>query len=103
MSSLEDFQFDLSFEHSLFRTKSENSVHDTVIDHNFIQFFESKKNTIHTNLDQHVLNTFHELEALTSTLIRHIDEAYFQQSVELASLTVATSEHSTLPSEIIKL
>ena len=46
LSSIQDIQFDLSFEHSLFHTKSENSVHDIVIDPNFIQFIESKKDTI---------------------------------------------------------
>ena len=87
--------------HSLFRTKSETLVHDTVIDPTFIQFVESNKNTIHLDLDQHVLDTFDKLEVLTSTLIRQIDKAYFQQSVELAALTAATPKHSTVSSEII--
>lgn len=76
----------------MFRTKSENSIHDTVTNPNFIQFIESKKVPIHLDLDQHVLGTFEKLEALTSTFIRHIDEAYLQQSVELAALIAATPE-----------
>jgi len=41
-----------------------------------------------------VLGTFGKLEALTSTLISHIDDAYLQQSVELAALATAASEIS---------
>ncbi len=78
LSNLEDLQFDLSFEHSLFRAKSETSIHDIVIDPAFIQIIESKKTTIHPDLYQHVLDTFDKLDSLTSILIRHIDEAYFQ-------------------------
>ena len=101
LSSLEDIQFDLSFEISLFHTKSKNSIHDTVIDPNFIQFIESKKVRIHLDLDQHVLDTFDKLEDLTSTLIRHIDEAYLQQSVELAILITVTPEISTESSKTV--
>jgi len=96
LSSLEDIQFDLSFELSLFRTKSENSIHDTVINPNFLQFIESKRVPIHLDLDQHVLDTFDKLEALTLTLISHIDEAYIQQSMELAALTAITPKISTV-------
>ena len=76
----------------MFRTKSENSIHETVIDPNFIQFIESKKVPIHPDLDKLVLDTFEKLEAFTSTLISHIDNAYLQQLVELAALTAAASE-----------
>lgn len=62
----------------MFHTKFENSVYDTVIDPNFIKFIESKKATILPDLDQHVLDTFDKFDELTSTLIRHMDEAYFQ-------------------------
>lgn len=58
LSSLKDIQFDLSFEISFFRTKFENSIHDTVIDPNFIQFIESKRVAMHPDLYQNVLNTF---------------------------------------------
>ena len=82
LSSIHDIQFDLSFESSLFRTKSENSIYDIVIDPNFIQFIEAKKETIQLDLDQQVLDTFDKLDVLTSTLIKDIEEAYFKQSVE---------------------
>ena len=95
LSSLEDIQFDLSFELSLFRTQLENSIHETVIDPNFIQFIESKKVPIHQDLDKLVLDTLDKLEALTSTLISHIDDAYIQQPIELVSLIVVASELST--------
>ena len=84
----------MSFELSLFITKSENSIHETIIDPNFIQFIESKRVPIHPDLDQLVLTTFDRLEALTSTLISHIDDTYLQKLVELASLIAAASELS---------
>ena len=101
LSNLEDLQFDLSFENPLFRTKSETLVCDTVIDPTFIHFIESKKNIIRLDLDQHVLDTFDKLDVLTSNLIRHIDEAYLQQPVELAALIAATPKPSTIPSESV--
>ena len=63
-----------------------------MLDPNFIQLIESKKVPIHPDLDKFSLDTFDKLESLTSTLISHIYDAYLQQSVELASLTVTTSE-----------
>ena len=99
LSSLEDIEFDLSFEHSLFRTKYENSIYDSVIDPNFIQFIEQNKETIQLELDQQVLETFDKLDSVTATLIKDIDEAYFQHYVELASLTAFTPKFSTIPSE----
>ena len=98
LSSLQDIEFDLSFEHSFFRTKSENSIYDNVIDLNFIQFIKTKKETISLDSNQKALNTFDELDALTSNLIKDIDEAFFQQSVELVALVAATPKHSTVPS-----
>ena len=50
---------------------------------------------MHPNLDKLVFDNFEKLEALTSTLISHIDDAYLQQSVELAALTAVASEIST--------
>lgn len=55
---------------------------------------KSKNVPIHPDLDKLVLDTFDKLEALTSTLIIHIDDAYLQQSVELVALTTTTSELS---------
>ena len=95
LSTLEEIPFDFSFDLSLFRTKLENTIHVTVLDPNFIQFIESKKVPIHPYLDKFVLGTFDKLEALTSTLISHIDDAYLQQSVELATPIVVSFEIST--------
>lgn len=66
-----------------------------MLDHEFIQLIESKRLIIHPDLDRFVLETFDKLEALTSTLISHIHDAYLQQSVELAALTATASEIST--------
>jgi len=38
---------------------------------------------IHPDLDQLVLDTFDKLEALTSTLINHIGDAYLQKSSKI--------------------
>ena len=63
-----------------------------MLDPNLIQFIESKKVPIHSGLDKFVLDTFDKLEALTSTLISHINDAYLQKLVQLASLIVTASE-----------
>ena len=42
-STLEEIIFDLSFDLSLFRTKSENEIDETMLDPNFIQLIESKR------------------------------------------------------------
>ena len=47
---------------------------------------------IHPHSDKFILDTFDKLQDLTSTLISHIDDAYIQQYVELASLTAAAFE-----------
>ena len=85
----------------MFRTKSESSIYDSVIDPNFIQFIKEKKETIQLDTDQQVLETFDKLDALTATLIKDIDEAYFQHSVELASLSAYTPKPSTIHSESV--
>jgi len=93
LSTLEEIPFDLSFDLSLFRTKLENATHETMLDPNFIQFIDSKKVPIHPDLDKFVLDTFDKLEALTSTLIIHIDNSYPQQSVELVVVLITKVYH----------
>ena len=87
----------------MFRNKLENSIHETIVDPTFIQFIESKKVPIHPDLDQLVLDTFDKLEALTSTLINHINNVYLQQLVELAAITAAAFEISTESSKTVNI
>ena len=72
-----------------------------MLDPNFIQFIASKKVSIHPDLDKLVLDAFDKLEALTSTLISHIDDSYLQQSVELDALTAAASKISLQSSNTV--
>ena len=44
--SLNDIDFDLKFEYSLFKTKSETDLKNTVIDPVFISFFNAKQKNI---------------------------------------------------------
>lgn len=72
-----------------------------MVDPNFIQFIDSRKVPIHADLYKLVLDTFYNLEALTFTLISHIDNSYLQQSVELATLTDVASKISAQSSNIV--
>ena len=40
LSTLEEIPFDLSFDLSLLRSKSENAIHETVLDPEFVQLIE---------------------------------------------------------------
>ena len=99
LPSLQDIEFDLAFEQNFFRTKSKSNIHNSVIDPNFIQFIETKKEAISLDSDQQALEPFDKLDALTATLIKDIDEAYFQHSVELDALSDYTPNNSTIPSK----
>lgn len=80
----------------MFRTKFESSIYDSVIDPNFISFIKTKKETISLDSNQKALEPFDKLEALTTTLINDIDEAFFQCSVELNTLSTYTLKPSTI-------
>jgi len=90
----------LSFDLSLFRNKSANDIHETILDTEFTQLIESKR-VIHLDLDKFVLDAFDKLEALTSTLISNIDSAYLQQTVDLAALIATASQISSQSSLIV--
>ena len=40
--SLQDIDFNLKFEHSLFRSQFESDLYTTVLDHVFVSFLETK-------------------------------------------------------------
>ena len=95
LSSLQDIEFDLAFEQSLFRTKSKSAIYDSVIDPNFISFIKGKKGTVSPNSNEKYLEFYDKLDALIATLIKEIDETYFQHSVELIVLSSYTPKPST--------
>ena len=80
MLTLEEIPIDLSFYLSLFRIKSENAIHEIVLDPEFVQLIESKR-IIHSDLDKFVIETFDKIEAWASKLISNIGDSYLQQSV----------------------
>ena len=95
LSSLQHIEFNLSFEQTLFKTKSESELHNNVIDPDFISFIENKKETISVDFDQNIFEVYDKLDAITATLIQEIDEAYLQHLVELTALLVYTPKPST--------
>ena len=46
LESLQDIDFDLKFEHSLFQSKSENDLKTTVVDPAFVSFLNTKQKII---------------------------------------------------------
>ena len=52
LSSLQDIEFDLAFEQTLFRTKSESDIHNIVIDPDLISIIETKKKIVSIDYDQ---------------------------------------------------
>ena len=56
LSNLQDIEFDLAFEQTLFRTKSKSDIHNTVIDPDFISFIETKKEIVSVDSDIFFLN-----------------------------------------------
>ena len=95
LSSLQDIEFDLAFEKSLFKTKSKSDISNSIIDPDFISFIETKKEILSLDLDEKVLQPYDKLDALVATLIKEIDETYFQHSFELTALSAYTPKPST--------
>ena len=56
---------------------------------------ESKKEVASLDSDEKVLEVYDKLDAITATLIKEIDEAYLQHSVELTALSAYTPKPST--------
>ena len=105
LSSLQDIEFDINFEQSLFRTKSESDLQINVIDLDFISFLETKKETFSVDSEENIFEVYDKLDAITATLIKEIDEAYLQHSVELSALSTYTPKPSTthLDTNLIEL
>jgi hypothetical protein len=89
--TIQDIQFDLPFEHSLFRTKSDSFVDETVLDQAILQPSTPERHSPGSDLDQQILQNFEKLQDLASDFDQALHKAYIQQSVELSSLTISAS------------
>ena len=87
--SLQDIEFDLKFEHSLFRRKSESDLKTVVLDPIFISFLEAKHKTITADSELKKVKQQGKLEEINATILKEIDEA-----IELAQLLPYTSKPS---------
>ena len=85
----------------MFRTKSESSIYDGVIDPDFISFIGTKKETVSLDSDQKALEPYDKFDALTTNLIKETDEAYLQHSVELTALSAYTPKPYTIHSKSV--
>ena len=72
---MQDIEFDLEFEHSLFRAKSENNLSNVVLDPVFISFLETKQKTIKAYYELKKVINQNKLEEINATIIKEIDEA----------------------------
>jgi hypothetical protein len=101
--SIHDLEFDISFEQSLFITKSDIFVSETILDQTILQPRTLEILSPRIEFDQRFLQEFDKLEDLVENLDQALYQAHFQQSVELCSLTIVTSSikhqiiHSTCP------
>jgi hypothetical protein len=75
--SLQDLEFDISFEQSLFRTKSDSFVSETVLDQTILQPRTPEILSPMVDVDQRLLQEFEKLEDLVVNLDQASDQAYF--------------------------
>ena len=73
--SLQDIEFDLKFEHSLFRSKSESNLSTVILDPIFISFLEGKQKNITTNSELKKIKQQDRLEDINAIILKVIDEA----------------------------
>jgi hypothetical protein len=89
--TIQDIQFDLPFENSLFRTKYESFVDEPILDNAIIQPNTPERQYFESYLDQQILQNFENLQDLTLDFDQDLHESYIQQSIELSSLTISAS------------
>jgi hypothetical protein len=99
--SLQDLEFDISFEQSLFRTKSDSFVSETVLDQTILQPRTPEILSPRADVDQRFLQEFDKLEDLVENLDQALDKAHFQQSVELSALTIAATSVKPKPAHSV--
>ena len=89
--TIHDIQFDLPFDHSLFITKSESLLDETVLNQDILQPGISEIQSLESDLDQQILQNLGKLQDLASDLNQDLYEAYIQKSVEISALTISAS------------
>lgn len=94
MVTIQDVEFYIPFELSLFRTKSKSFTDESVIDHSILQPYIPKTQPVEPYLDQQTLQNFDKLQGLVLVLDQSISEAYVQKSIEISALIVAASSIS---------
>jgi hypothetical protein len=99
--SLQDLEFDISFEQSLFRTKSDSFVSETVLDQTILQPRTPEILSPRADVDQRFLQEFDKLEDLVENLDQALDKAHFQQSVELSALTIVAASVKPKPAHSV--
>jgi hypothetical protein len=99
--ALQDLEFDISFEQSLFRTKFDNFVSETVLDQTFFQPKTHKILSPRSKADQHFFPEYDKLEDLVVNLGQALDKTYLQQSVEIPALTIAATSVKPRPGHSI--
>jgi hypothetical protein len=76
--AIQDLEFDLPFEKSLFRTKSDSFVNETVLDQTILQPRTLERISPITDFDQWFLQEFKKLEDLVSNLDHALYKSHFQ-------------------------
>jgi hypothetical protein len=89
--TIQDIEFDLPFEQSLFRTKSDSFVNEIVLDQTILQPKTPERLSPRTDFDQRFLQEFKKLEDLVSNLDQALYKSHFQQSVELSSISIVAA------------
>ena len=73
--SLQDIDFDLKFENSLFRSQSKSDLKTTFLDPVFISFLNTKQKYITADFKTHKVQDQTKIEQLNLTILKDIDEA----------------------------
>lgn len=101
--TLQDREFDFPFQQSLFRSKSEAFIDQTVIDKAILQPYLPQNQDLETDPDLEFLQQFDKLQDLVSVLDQATEEAFIQQSIEFSALTVAAASLSSQSSQSVHL
>jgi hypothetical protein len=99
--ALQDLEFDISFEQSLFRTKSASFVSETILDQTILHPRTPEIISPREDVDQKFLQEFDKLEDLVANLDQALDKAHFQQSVELSTLTIVVASVKPKPDHYV--
>jgi hypothetical protein len=76
--TIQDIQFDLPFEHSLFKTKSDSFVDETILDQAILQPSTPERHSPRSDLDQQILQKYEKLQDLAS----HFDQAFHKAYIK---------------------